>query len=214
MGLPAQLGAGRFHVRRCLGRGGMGAVYEAIDRRTGNVVAVKMLGDLDAHRLYRFKKEFRALADLQHRHLVRLHELIAEDDRWLITMELIDGHDLFTYVTCRDGDDTSPGAVAPGQHRFDEDRLRACLPQLAAGVDYLHSAGRIHRDLKPSNVMVDRSGRAVILDFGLIATSEARSSASGHEVVGTAAYMAPEQAELLPVTPAADWYANGSVPVM
>src|SRR5262245_46605417 len=106
MGLPAQLGAGRFDVRRCLGRGGMGTVYEAIDRQTGNSVAVKLLGDLDAQRLYRFKREFRALADLQHRHLVRLHELIADDDRWLITMELIDGHDLFSYVTCRDGDGT------------------------------------------------------------------------------------------------------------
>ena len=93
MGLPAHLGAGRFDVRRCLGRGGMGTVYEAIDRQTNNTVAIKLLGDLDAQRLYRFKKEFRALADLQHRHLVRLHELIADDDRWLITMELIDGHD-------------------------------------------------------------------------------------------------------------------------
>ncbi|HUQ06375.1 MAG TPA: protein kinase [Kofleriaceae bacterium] len=211
MGLPAHLGAGRFDVRRCLGRGGMGTVYEAIDRQTGNAVAIKVLGDLDAQRLYRFKKEFRALADLQHRNLVRLHELIADDDRWIITMELIDGHDLFTYVTRRDTDDTSPGIVPPNEHEFDEDRLRACLAQLAAGVDYLHAAGRIHRDLKPSNVMVDRAGRTVILDFGLIATSEARSSASGHEVVGTAAYMAPEQAELLPVTPAADWYAIGTV---
>ena len=189
----------------------MGTVYEAIDRRTGNAVAIKLLGDLDAQRLFRFKKEFRALADLQHRNLVRLHELIAEEDRWIISMELIEGHDLFSWLTCRDTDDTSPGVVPPGQHRFDEDRLRACLPQLAAGVEYLHTAGRIHRDLKPSNVMVDRSGRAVILDFGLIATSEARSSASGHEVVGTAAYMAPEQAKLLPVTPAADWYAIGTV---
>ncbi len=189
----------------------MGTVYEALDRQTTTIVAVKLLGDLDADRLYRFKREFRALADLQHRNLVQLHELIADDDRWLITMELIDGHDLFSYITRRDGDDTSPGPMAPGDHRFDEDRLRACLPQLAAGLEYLHAAGRIHRDLKPSNVMVDRSGRVVVLDFGLVATSESQSSSSGQDVVGTAAYMAPEQAAMLPVTPAADWYAVGTV---
>lgn len=189
----------------------MGTVYEAVDRRTGTNVAVKLLGDLDAHRLLRFKREFRALADLQHKNLARLNELIADDDRWLIAMELIEGHDLFSYITRRDDDDTSPGAVLPGQHRYDEDRLRACLPQLAAGIDYLHTAGRIHRDLKPSNVMVDRNGRVVILDFGLVATSESRSSASGSDVVGTAAYMAPEQAELIPATPSVDWYAIGTV---
>ena len=211
MAVPRQLGAGRFEVRRCLGRGGMGAVYEAYDRQTGETLAIKLLADVDAQRLFRFKREFRALSDLVHPNLARLYELIADGDRWLITMELIDGADLYAHVTRRDADGTDPSVRRPGEHRFDEERLRACLPQLAAGLGHLHTAGRVHRDLKPSNIMVDRSGRVVILDFGLVATADARSSVSGQDVVGTAAYMAPEQATQAPVTPAADWYAVGTV---
>lgn len=92
------LGSRRFEIRRRLGSGGMGDVYEAFDRETGWTVALKTLRRLDGESLYRFKKEFRALADLAHVNLVRYGELHCENDQWFFTMELVDGVELDRYV--------------------------------------------------------------------------------------------------------------------
>src|SRR4029079_8195735 len=104
-----------------------------------------------------------------------------------------------------------PGEVAPPSarepRRFDEPRLRSALGQLALGLSALHAAHRVHRDLKPSNVIVTPEGRVVILDFGLIA-NVARDP-HDHAVVGTAHFMAPEQAAGRMVGPEADWYSVG-----
>lgn len=172
----------------------MGVVYEAFDRDRSVTVALKTLRHLGPDALLRFKTEFRSLQDLQHDNVVSLGELSEVGGDWFFTMELVPGCDWLSFV--RPNDDT-----------YREDRLRDAMIQLASGLDAIHRAGLVHRDLKPSNIRVSPQGRLVILDFGLVADLSAAHESN--TVVGTAAYMAPEQAASKPATAAADWYSAG-----
>src|SRR5215813_10695953 len=154
------LGGGRFEVRGTLGAGGAGVVYRAFDRQLQREVALKLLRQASGRDLYRFKKEFRALADIVHPNLVALHELHASDGAWFFTMELIDGASFIDWVRpsravgVRSRQDI---AAAP----LDAARLPGALVQLVNALLALHRAGKLHRDLKPSNVLVTPSGRLV-----------------------------------------------------
>jgi serine/threonine protein kinase len=217
-------GTARFSIRRRLGAGGMGVVYEAFDNERRQRVALKTLRHLDGASVIRFKKEFRALADLTHPNLIRLGELFCENGQWFFTMDLVDEATAFLRWV-RPDDPASCDAetvdrmpmgsavmAAPAPNgSFDEERLRAALGQLALGVDALHEAGKVHRDIKPSNVLVTREGRAVLVDFGLVIEFSSGNTASEAHVVGTAIYMAPEQGASRPVGPESDWYAVGCV---
>jgi len=188
----ALLHSRRFELKRQLGAGGMGVVYEALDRRTGEVVALKTLRRLNPEQIYRFKQEFRALADLHHANLVGLGELHCEEGVWFFTMELVRGHEFGAYV------------------RADPARLRRALAQLAEALDALHRHGRVHRDLKPSNVLVDDAGRVVVLDFGLSAPVVAGTDPPTEpRLLGTAPFLAPELERDPRGSPASDWYAVG-----
>jgi eukaryotic-like serine/threonine-protein kinase len=186
--------AAGYDVLEELGRGGMGVVYKARDLKTGAVVAMKTLrGDVASSRS-RFKSEFRTLAGVRHPNLAELYRLNADSADWYLTLEYVDGVDFLAHLR------SSPG----------EDRLRDAFRQLAHGVQALHAAGILHRDLKPANVKVTASGRVVVLDFGLAAeTHMGGTDESSHSIVGTPAFMAPEQAAGEPLSPAADWYAVG-----
>lgn len=191
-------GDDRFSITRELGHGGMGIVYEASDRERGETIALKTLHWADPAAIYRLKKEFRALADVAHPNLVNYYELIAKDDTWFFTMELVDGRHFLDYVR-------------PGGEALDVERLRAALRQLVEGVAALHSAGRVHRDLKPPNVLVTDAGRVVILDFGIVAELVATLPARTVEdaMAGTIEYMSPEQCAGTAASAASDWYAVG-----
>jgi hypothetical protein len=221
----------RFRLVRTIGQGGMGVVYEVFDEERGARVALKTIRDLTPTSLARFKREFRALADVHHPNLVSLGELLSEGDRWFFTMELVEGEDLLAYVRPAAAagralrtpalpetpSNDSALANAPTQRSsrtdaagLDEIRLRSALVQLASALEALHAGGIVHRDVKPSNVRVTSAGRVVLLDFGL-AEHFGHDSATLARMAGTPAYMAPEQAVSAAVGPAADWYAVGVV---
>jgi serine/threonine protein kinase len=226
----------RYQLRRRLGSGGMGVVYEAFDTERRTNVALKVMRSVDAAALYRFKKEFRVLADLSHRNVVMLHELVATSSRWFLTMELVDGVSFRDHVRHTDGaadeveTDTVQPKSAPETLRFgtlespdsappvprppgvlDEARLRPALRQLCEGVAFLHRSRCLHRDIKPSNVLVTAEGRVVLCDFGLVKelAPELHSKTIEKSLAGTISYMSPEQARGEELTEASDWYSVG-----
>jgi serine/threonine protein kinase len=254
-------GGDRFEIRKRLGHGAMGVVYEAFDRERQHRLALKTLREVTPQRLYRFKQEFRTLAGVVHPNLVTLYELLCVEDQWLFTMELIDGVDFLSYVRPRDSRSktdahgptyTGKGASgsrprtptateatmsidisvlsrppskpghsaaaaplprpdAPEPSQFDAAKLRLAARQLAQGIHALHSRGHLHRDVKPSNVLVTPQGRVVLLDFGVATTLGGfNETLHARRLVGTPAYMSPEQQSLdQELTPASDWYAFG-----
>lgn len=220
----------RFTFEGTLGTGGMGVVFAAFDHQRGETVALKTLSSTAPNALLRLKREFRAMADLRHPNLVRLHELFEVGGRWFFTMERVPGVDFLQAVRATRGADAAltpstleaatldsaslrepPAAPPPTVGPLpDLDRLRAAFAGLIAGLERLHARGRCHRDLKPGNVRITPEGRVVILDFGLVRPDSASQplTADG-TVLGTLAYMAPEQATGEPVGAAADWYGVG-----
>ena len=194
----------RFELEERLGEGAYGVVYQALDRVRDARVALKVLRRLRPDALFYFKREFRALADIQHPNLVRYYELFEERGNWFLTMELLRGASFIEHV--RAG--RSP--IDQKEARFDEERLRRALPQLVAALTALHAADKVHRDVKPSNVRVTPAGRVVLLDFGLVLDTDARESTRLPRV-GTVAFMAPEQVLGAQVGPEADYYAVGAM---
>jgi len=230
-------GTTRYEIVRRIGAGGMGAVYEAFDRDRRQRVALKTLLRFSPAALYRFKQEFRTLADVHHPNLVHLYELVvSETDPVFFTMELVPGTDFLSHVLrvavarisdvpTESGKSRGPAKRSAGaapfatrhEGRLGEspahvERLRAALIQLVEGVQALHAAGKLHRDIKPSNVQVAPTGRVVLLDFG-VATEVPRvveeAVTDDPLIVGTPRYMAPEQGAGESPTAACDWYSVG-----
>jgi serine/threonine protein kinase len=190
-------GTERYSVRRRIGAGGMGIVYEVDDRVRGQVVALKTLRRRNADDVYRLKREFRHLADVAHPNLVSLYDLVIDDQLCFFTMELVDGT---TFVDDARREPSGAGVA---------DRVLRTLPQLIEGVQALHRRGLQHRDIKPSNVLVTHAGRVVVLDFGLT-SGLLRDDLSGGELAGTPAYLSPEQCRGVDMTDAGDWYGVGA----
>jgi len=215
----------------------MGVVYEAVDQEHGARVALKLLSRMDAEGLVRFKREFRSLQGIRHANLVGLRELIEHEGQWFFTMDLVDGSDAFRYFQTGPGfseysatDEaitrtsadiataTSPTTDSANENVAGVRRLRP-LPRsrvrdlklvaadVVRGLQALHAKHKVHRDVKPSNILVaPKERKAFVADFGIVTdTREVRAP----RLIGTAAYMAPEQVNG-EATPAADWYALGA----
>ena len=198
-------GDARFELRRRLGAGGLGRVFEVFDRDRRAVVALKILPSIRPENLHRFQREFRSVADLSHPNLLRLHELGCRDGRWFFTMELIAGTDVLRFI--RRGPGASGGEATAPDPGFDEHRVRSVFAQIVEGLSVLHEAGALHGGLTAESVLVTAEGRVVLGDFGLEAGLGVEPSRPRH--VGTPSYVAPELVRNQPATPASDWYAVG-----
>lgn len=219
-----------FNLLEECGRGGMGVVYRAFDRRRQQVVALKTLQRLDSTAVFRFKREFRALADVVHRNLVALYELGCDAGQWYFTMEYVPGVPFGEYLRGRAASWTPAPTVAAVRDESERQiensadlrrnadplplcrvRLADAFVQLCEGISALHRAHKLHRDLKPSNVVVTAEGRVVLLDFGLTAElgADGIHHSTEQHIIGTIGYMSPEQSAGAPVTRASDWYSVG-----
>lgn len=198
---------GRFEVRRPLGAGGMGSVYEAHDHERDLRVALKTLNRLSPAGVYRIKNEFRSLVDVRHPNLVPLLELFCDDDIWFFTMELVRGRNFTDHARLQ----LASEGHEPGPEAYNN--VMACFAQLVRGVSAIHQAGKLHRDIKPSNVLVTQSERVVVLDFGLVSDVESGGVGQtvGTSIVGTPQYIAPEQLLGGVASAASDMYALGVV---
>ncbi len=202
-----------YEVLEKIGEGGMGVVYKARDTLLGRFVALKTLpadGAADPERRVRLLREARAASSLHHPNIVAVHDLVHHDGTDVIVMELVTGRALDRAVAGK------PLREVLGYAR-----------QIADALAKAHAAGIVHRDLKPSNVMVDEDGKARILDFGLARlgppvgtvdfgsqsaspTAQATGTADGR-IVGTLAYMSPEQAEGKKADARSDVFSFGAV---
>jgi serine/threonine kinase PknH len=191
---------GPYHLKRLLGRGGMGEVYEAEHTVKEWTVAVKLMSDTfskDPVFRERMKREARTAGRLQEPHVVPIHDYGEIDGQMFMEMRLIEGTDLDT-VLKRFGPLTPPRAVA-------------IITQIASALDAAHAAGVMHRDVKPPNILVTRDDFAYLVDFGIAsATTDEKLTQLG-TAVGTWKYMAPERFSNDEVTYRADIYALACV---
>jgi len=176
---------GRYTIERVLGRGGMGVVYEGVDPRLNRRVAIKTVLksnlDQDMAKEYsaRFVREAQIAARLSHPHIVQIHDFGEEGDIAYLVMEFIKGRELRIFFDANE--------------RFELKETVRIMGELCDALDFAHQAGIIHRDVKPANVMLDSRARVKLADFGVARIQDASLSHVTVSMVGTPAYMSPEQ---------------------
>lgn len=190
--------AGRYELLGKLGRGGMGTVYRARDTLVGDVVALKMLELEDSQRkdlLERFRREVRLARRISHSHVARTHDLGEHGGHLFLTMEYVEGEDL--------------QALLSRERALGAARSARIAMAVCEGLAAAHAAGVVHRDLKPANVLVERSGRVVLTDFGIARAMAGEAASRTQGMVGTPMYMSPEQLSGGEVEARSDLYATG-----
>src|SRR3989475_8965854 len=194
------LASGRYEIMAMLGQGAMGAVYKAKDRELDRVVAIKVIQPELANSpaiLKRFKQELILARQVTHRNVVRIFDIGETDGMKFITMEYVDGGDLKTIIVER-------GQIPPEES---VDIVR----QICQALDAAHSAGVVHRDLKPQNIMIDQTGRVVVMDFGIAQSKDLPGMTMTGALMGTPEYMSPEQAKGEKTDLRADIFAVGII---
>jgi eukaryotic-like serine/threonine-protein kinase len=190
---------GRYRVGALLAAGGMGEVWAARDLLLDRPVAVKVLGGAlagDGRAAERLRREARAAGRLDHPNIARVLDLGEQDGRPYLVMELLEGESLAARID-------RAGPMAPAE-------AARVVAAVADALQAAHAAGVVHRDVKPGNVFLTSAGEVKVLDFGIAAAAGQTDLTTG-DLLGTAAYLAPERALGRPATPAADLYSLGVV---
>jgi serine/threonine protein kinase len=191
---------GKYTLGQPLGQGGYGEVF-AGTAKSGPRVAVKLLDaahSKDEEAVARFKREAETARRLEHPNIVRVLDVGSSRNRHYIAMELVHGGSLKALI----------------KRELDVERARrilAVLADAARGLAYAHEQGVVHRDVKPANILLTRSGKAKVADFGLARAVDHSSMTTDGKVLGTAAYMSPEQARGVRATDASDVYSMGVI---
>ncbi len=199
-----RLFANRYEIQEQLGAGGMGVVYRAFDREVGETLAIKAIRpevrELDSTLLERFKQELRLARRITHRNVVRTFDLGEVDGIYYITMEFVRG--------------TTVASLIKEAGRLDVSAALTIGKQVCRALEVAHEAGIVHRDIKPQNLLVDPTGFLKVTDFGIARLAGAQTDGALTRtgmIVGTPAYMAPEQLLGEPVDGRTDIYATGAV---
>jgi serine/threonine protein kinase/tetratricopeptide (TPR) repeat protein len=195
---------GKYRITERLGQGGMAEVYAGIHTHLDRKVAVKVLhsyllesGDFIA----RFKREAKAVANLRHPNIVQVYDFDIQEDLIFMVMEYVDGVNLHTKLV----------EVGNQGERMPIKLIGSIINDIASALDYAHSKGMLHRDIKPSNIMIDNDNKAYLTDFGIAKLlSDQKFTATG-TLVGTPAYMSPEQGRGDDLTEESDIYSLGII---
>jgi tetratricopeptide (TPR) repeat protein/predicted Ser/Thr protein kinase len=206
VGSITQIAAGtllgeRYEILALLGEGGMGAVYKAKDREVGHLVALKVIRPELANQqaiLNRFKQELILARQITHKNVIRIFDLGQAEGVKFITMEFVEGRDLHSLL--KEGRSFTLG---------EEVRI---IQQVCRALEAAHAEGVVHRDLKPHNIMVEENGRVVVMDFGIARSMEGTGGqTSTGALLGTPAYMSPEQAKGDKVDTRSDLFSLGII---
>ena len=197
MPLPEKIG--RYEVKSELGRGGMATVYRAYDPNSGREVAIKVLPREMLHDPQfrsRFEREIKLIASLEHPSIVPIYDAGEVNEQPYFVMRFMNGGSLSDVI------EKGPISI--------EDTART-IERVAQGLAYAHRKGVIHRDLKPDNILFDETGEPFISDFGVAKLTESTSNLTGSGVIGTPAYMSPEQAQGIEIDLRSDVYGLGVI---
>ena len=197
---PKPKAIGRFEIRRVLGEGGFGIVYEAYDPQLDRAIALKVakLGGDSEQRIKRFLREAKSAANLRHPHIVPLYEFGQDGDQFYLALAYIPGQSLNQVLS----------ELNAKKEKMNCRRAATLVRHLAEALAYAHGLGIVHRDIKPHNAMLDERGDPLLMDFGLAAREMDEKLTREGAIMGTAAYLAPEQYRGEP-TAASDQYSLG-----
>ena len=190
---------GKYHIVATLGRGGMGTVYKAVDETLDRDVAIKILNSdlMDTETVERFRREAITLAKLNHPRIAHVYELTRDGDSMLMVMEYVHG-ETFEKLSTRSGP-------------LPLDRAIVLCSQVLEALHHAHGAGVVHRDLKPANLMLTAIGDVKVMDFGIARVAGTEHMTNDGFMMGTPAYMAPEQVRGQEVDPRTDVYSMAVV---